>query len=416
MVQIIDENKPLSLSDRLVAGVGRASTQELPQILENMALKQRGIDVSGLRGYSRDVAIKEGMKNAMAIQAGRRTLPTQGNQPGLPQAQGVQQTQGIQPSQGTLPSTDRQGQVPVQQQRGKSFDIISPEQIEAVATRNATEKLNRGEITNLQNEIGLIQQQNANIAHYKAFQEETAAKAKMALEKVYPEATDEQRSIVGKKAEAYLQQGLSPAEVERRIAIDSKNLKNQIASIEKSLPPKRFYTRAKEAVLGTGRSEEKTRDSIRLKLKPLLDEGQFDTARLLLSKQGYAPEERETIISNLSEPTKKNLQGFVPIKKGAFHDDPSYRAFEPGTPEAQKFGENLQQTIQGDPATNLILLRKAYEDRGVDWRSFKDELDRLQTEDVFKPNDDQMKQIDFLDEPPLDRLDVLLHNFGFKGR
>jgi len=45
---------------------------------------------------------------------------------------------------------------------------------------------------------------------------------------------------------------------------------------------------------------------------------------------------------------KKNLQGFEPIKKGAFHDDPSYRAFKEGSPEAQKFGQNLQQTMQAD--------------------------------------------------------------------
>jgi len=414
MVQILDSNP--SFSQQLGAQLGKAGGTIAQQLAEDSILRKHGVDVAGLTGYARDVKIKEGIKRAALIGEGRRGLDPLGATPGNTQTPGIQSVQGQQAQPGTQPTSRQQMNQPIQQAQGQESKYVPPEQIKSLANRNAHEKLNRGIPTTIDAEVGLIEQDNARLAQHQARQEVAGAKARDALSKVYPDATDEQQAILARKAEQYITQGLSVGEQDRRMAVDAKNMKNQVSSIEKALPPKRFYTVAKEKLLGTGRSAEKTRESIRLKLKPLLDDAQFDTARTLLKNRGYGPEEAEAIVSNLSNETKKNLQGFEPIKKGAFHDDPSYRAFKEGSPEAQKFGQNLQQTMQADPATNLILLRKEYEDRGVDWRSFKDQLDNLQSQDVFKPNDDQMKQIDLLDQPPLDRLDVLLHNFGFKGR
>ena len=84
--------------------------------------------------------------------------------------------------------------------------------------------------------------------------------------------------------------------------------------------------------------------------------------------------------------------------------------------ENEVFAENLGQVLQNDPSANLILLRKAYEDRGVDWNSFKDVIDQMTLNGQFKPDPEQIKAMELLDNPPLDRLDAILHHFKFTGR
>ena len=139
------------------------------------------------------------------------------------------------------------------------------------------------------------------------------------------------------------------------------------------------------------------------------------------------------MISDLGEQTKKSLSEFnapsAPKEKNLKYkykegkkealpatQDPTYRTYA-NNPEGQKeFAQNLQKTLQSDPNTNLLLLRKAYEDKGVDWNTFKQEFDSFLESGQIQLNDNQMNMSKYLQEPPLDRLDKLLADFNFIGR
>ena len=87
------------------------------------------------------------------------------------------------------------------------------------------------------------------------------------------------------------------------------------------------------------------------------------------------------------------------------------------TEKQEIFTQNLAQTLQNDPATNLILLRRKYEDdKGVDWQLYKDSLNELISTGQFKPNADQFNQLDSLEQPPLDLLGKILYGIGIGGR
>ena len=88
MVQILDSNP--SFSQQLGAQLGKAGGTIAQQLAEDVMLKNKGVDVSGLTGYARDVAIKEGIKRAALIGQGRRELSVQGGTPGTMQTPGIQ--------------------------------------------------------------------------------------------------------------------------------------------------------------------------------------------------------------------------------------------------------------------------------------------------------------------------------------
>ena len=421
MVQILDSNP--SFSQQLGAQLGKAGGTIAQQLAEDVMLKNKGVDVSGLTGYARDVAIKEGIKRAALIGQGRRELSVQGGTPGTMQTPGIQPVEGNQSQPGTAPSP-RQIQAPPQQQRGVSKDIIPPEQIEAVAAQRAHAKLNRGVPTDLQTERGLIQQENANVAQYKQYQEQLGNLAEEEFTKAYKSAKPEEVASFRRKGEELATQGLSEAQVKKQLAIEARKYANEVKNL-RNIQGNRFYHKPGQIISGTSRSDEERRKSIRTAAKPFLDRGEYSVVRNELSKKGYGPEETEEIISNLSEQTKKSLNDFqnvpAPLKKvstmkGGDVNDPSYRAFA-NNPEGQKkFGQNLQSTLEKDPNSNLLLLRKAYQDKGVDCNAFKSELDNMLESGQWQPNDEQSKMLEYIQEPPLNILESLLHEMNIIGR
>jgi hypothetical protein len=428
MVQIL-ENNP-TFSQQLGRALGEQTGKFASNFAEDMALKKRGVDVAGLTGYARDVAIKEGIKRAALIEQGRRTLGPQG---GTAQTQGskaIQPTQAAQPAAGAMP-TSRQpsSQRP---QGGTSKIIIPPEQIEAEAARRGTEKLNRGVPTDLQSEIALIQQENANVSQYQGYQKTIGDQAEAELGKVYKRATPEESAYFRRKGEGLATQGLSQAQIDRELARDARNFTNQLKKLDET-PGARARHKVGQAFKGTGRTDEQRRREIQAAAKPLLDEGLYESVRNRLHSNGYGPEETESLISDLSEQAKKSLSDFnAPAapkdknfkykykegKKEALQatQDPTYRTYANNPQGQQEFAQNLQKTLQSDPNTNLLLLRKAYEDKGVDWNTFKQEFDSLLESGQIQLNDDQMNMSEYLQEPPLDRLDKLLADFNFIGR
>ena len=416
MIQILDSNP--SFSQQLGAQLGKAGGTVAQQLAEDAVLKRKGIDVSGLTGYARDVAIKEGVKRAALIGEGRRSLGPQGATPGSLPNQGIKPVQGQQAQPGTQP-TSRQQASPI----GQSKIIIPPEQLEAVATQRAREKLNRGQPTDLQTEIGLIQQENANTAQYKQYQEQLGNQAEEELLKAYKSAKPEEIASFRRKGEELATQGLSESQIKKQLAIDSRKYANEVKNL-RNVQGARAHHKAGQFFSGTGRSDEERKKSIRTAAKPFLDRGEHSVVRNQLSSKGYGPEEIESIISDLSEQTKKSLNDFqnvkqpfsskLGIKSGT--QDPTYRAFKNNPEGQQKFGQSLQETLQKDPNANLLLLRKAYEDKGVDWNSFKTEFDNLMEGGQFQPNDEQSKMLDYIQEPPLDRLERMLADLNWWGR
>ncbi len=67
-----------------------------------------------------------------------------------------------------------------------------------------------------------------------------------------------------------------------------------------------------------------------------------------------------------------------------------------------------QETLTSDPSSNLILLRKAYDQKGVQWDEFKDQLNSLILSGEIKLNEDQFKMLNILEQPRLDNLDKIL--------
>jgi hypothetical protein len=425
MVQVLESNP--SFGQQLGRALGEQGGKFASQFAEDMALKRHGIDVTGLTGYARDVGIKEQMKRAAMIEQGRRTLTPQGGTAQTQGTMGAQPVQGNQPTPGQMPPSRKPSQE--RPLGGTSKIIIPPEQIEAEATRRATEKLNRGVATDLQTEVGLIHQDNANVAQYQEYQTQTGNEAVEALEKYYPGANEQQKDSFRKIGEQAALMGLSRGETKAYLTQESRRFSNELRNLEK-VQGARARHKIGQAIKGTLKSTEERDRATRAAIKPFLDRGDYTTVRDELSRKGYGPEEIESYVSTLSEPIKKTMGGFNGPKEPSFLEkkrrqlpgvaegvtDPTFRSYR-NDPEGQKqFATNLQQTLQSDPNVNLILLRKAYEDKGVDWSTFKDEFDNLINGGQFSPTDDQINMLDKLQEPPLDRLDKILSNFNLIGR
>ena len=123
------------------------------------------------------------------------------------------------------------------------------------------------------------------------------------------------------------------------------------------------------------------------------------------------------LISSLGESTNKTLAE-MPKVRGFFSFNDVAPEWMRGLSEEkqQAFTNNLGEVLEKDPSTNLVLLRKAYEDKGVDWKEFKNSMDSMIAEGKFKPSDDQLKALDILTQPPLDRLDKILFSLKLTGR
>lgn len=446
---------------------------DLMQTKENTALKKYGIDLTdiydpGLRqqfattGYQQNIAMEKA-KNSSQVNYNRpssqpinkTTVPTnQAPASGINQVQqGVQAGKNQLPlhSQATIPNltTQGSGNAPVNATTGQIEPVLDVNQLFEEGKRIAAEERAQGNAVTDQQGFDIANAvNNARITHNANVEAERSSRresqkdygdiATNAVGKYFPQGTASPKieAMFQKKAEEYAAGNDSEAQIKAKLFKDAKDLKDAISNIESSPKPKRAWTKAAQKSLGTGREAENEERAIRNKLKPLLEMGLYDESRVALAKTGRYPEEIESLVTSQGENTKRVLAEFIPIKKVKA---PQKEAFSPVDPyeiisnigkpwqvfvpkeiykpqDIQNFGQNLGATLQNDPSTNLILLRKAYEDKGVDWRLFKDELDRIVDEGLFAMNPEQKNQYDRLDEPPLDGLDKILFDFNLKGR
>jgi hypothetical protein len=444
MVQIIEEQPSFAQElgrgagktlGNFAGGLGMGALEARERKLENAALAKRGIDVSGLTGRAREIAIEEGMKRAALLGQGQRTFQEEGELGATPtqgslsnqvltgnQADRAQRTSPRQ-AESTITqqraAVAQQGDAPTTQTR-TSKSIIPADEIESEARRRGKIKISQGIPTDLQTEMQLIDQENDRNIKYRQVQDKYGADAENALRTVFPKANPVQLSNFAKRGEQYARAGLSEGEVKKQAALDARQYRDELGTL-KDVQGARVRHKIGQAIKGTSRSDEARKQSIRLAAKPFLDRGEYDEVRGELRDKGYGPEEIEELISDLGEQTKKSLAEFVPptlekpkmfkykYEKGKKvslppTQDPTYRTYINNPEGQQEFAKNLQNTLINDPNANLILLRKAYEDKGVDWDTFGNEYNNLLLSGQISQTEEQRKMADYLAEPPMNLL------------
>lgn len=340
------------------------------------------------------------------------------------------------------------GNMPQPETKGQKMPVLDPNQINQEGSRIAQESRAQGIPMTDQEGMQIADQQNQRIMQYNQSveadqQQKVNAQIKYGqravekIERVLPDASDEIKAIFQKKGEEAAKVYDSEADTDRYLSKEANKFKNDIANVKKNLPSPTVFTQTMDRLQGNERAQEKKINDIRIKLDPLLKDGLFDTAREILSENGYSPEDRESIISNLGEGAKKTLAQLPDFKSkttkpGLFAAGKIDRKagkivpagmkikdgeVVPGGLDEEDYGtvrDNLSSVLKADPSTNLILLRKAYQDqKGVDWMDFKDVINELLSkspqEGGITLNEDQFNQLNStLDEPPISPLGRIL--------
>ena len=250
-------------------------------------------------------------------------------------------------------------------------------------------------------------------------QKEYGQRAADELLKKYPEATSEQQAIFQKYGEQEAAKGKSESDINRSIAKKAEQFKNSIVNVKKSASAPRLQNKLQRAFEGTYKDVEQASKDLRSHLQPILDLGLYDTARNLLTDLGYYPEEREAIINPLSEHEKVVLNKVPEAvrKQKPVYGAPAtlYPRYDYAPDQLQNIQQGLQDLKNADPNFSLVLSRKAFEDKGYDWRMFKDAFNQLE-EQGFELTDDQKIQKINLDTPPLNDIQRVLQGINIIGR
>jgi hypothetical protein len=344
-----------------------------------------------------------------------------------------------------------EGVTPEPRNSGQIRPELNEEEILAAAQDTVNQKIAQGLPADLNEELNIFrsiendkklgnQQVEADREKRLALQEKYGVMGEGAYKTYFGENADpEHLAWFGRKGEAYALEGKTDSEIKQLLAKDARKLKNDIKKIENTIGPLRSV---RSLLAQDSRKQERKYQDINIKLQPLLKEGLYNDARNLLEGIGYQPEEREQIITKgLGENTNKVLVKMPPVKKiekasllqsgkiqkdenGKKHIVPAGMELKKGEvvnqtlPEEDVniFQDNLRNVFKADPKTNLLLLRKAYEEKGIDWQTFKNGLNDLIESGEVNLDEDQDEFLDLLETPPLSRLGELLHGLGLQGR
>lgn len=449
MVQIIPANqrpRKRTFGEQLSEGVQKAipmAQQYYEQHKENEALKARGIDVAGITDpTTRSQIISQELQQGRKQKTAEASIGAQEQDQGLYQKKEMPEFQtGIKKTPIDISEiTDRrqyQGVIPQIGSTGQKVPVLDPNQASQIASQRAQFKTQSGVPTTFEQEYQQVQSENnQRIKHNQLVDEEKqnkavaeeayGAKGVENLKRVIENPSLEQEALFTRKGIEAAKSGEDQAGINKMLANEAVKYKNTIAAVKKSLGPERLGS--PQSILGESRDAEKKILDMRLKLDPLLKEGQYDTARNLLSELGYGLEERESIVSSLPEGTMKSLAEFpvlqikepAHLKSGRF--GPTAKTLEqrakPNITDEQKqlVNTSVSDIVKKDPSTNLILLRSKFGPKNVDWQDFKDAINYSIMEGGFVLNDDQFKHLKYLDEPPLNALDNILHGMNLIGK
>jgi hypothetical protein len=256
--------------------------------------------------------------------------------------------------------------------------------------------------------------------------------AKDEIKRVLPGVSSEQEAVLMKEAEEAAGRNASEADIKRYSAKAANKLKNTISNIERGLNAPRIQNKLARSILGKGSTLPQAMKDAKAQVAPLLDLGLYDTARNLLATSNFYPEEREEIVfgkpaayieetmENIpkgkrnrtdQDDTFKQLMGGLPNVPEFYYEPESYDYLKDSI--ASLFNSPNRQNLD----VNLIQLRKLAEDRGYDWRIYKDVLNELFNDGVIDLTDDQLIQLNsYLNEPPLDNIGKILYKLNLRGR
>lgn len=402
--------------------------------LEDAALKKRGIDVEGLRGETRAEVIAHDLaygrkKNNIDLmrekdydqdederpRGNNRTEPTNKKEK-LSGSMGLEQE--IEPKKGLYTQKTTRGEL----QPVKSFEQVQQEGI-----KKARYVSENGGLMSDQEGIALANQKNNEIitsneriqGEEKALQSEKSnmnqrgqaiALGTIGEDKLTPEVAN----YFGKRAELLAEMVKTESDLDKALEGEIRAYKNAVAIAENSInEPERVG-------IGQDRLGPKAITDLKTKLEPLLKMGLYDKARDILSVKGYGPEERETIVSSLSESTNKTLGGMpkIPSKSKLEYKKGYPESISDYTPsERNMINDVVTETFANDPSANLILLRKAMrEEKNVDWRAYKDGLDFAIYTGKLEMTPEQLQQYSKMSEPDETPLEGLLRAFGVGGK
>lgn len=329
---------------------------------------------------------------------------------------------------------EQPGNLPQAATSGLKRPVLSETEMLNQARRIAAEETKNGNPTTVPQALEGIRAQNQdNIAYNEgvekerkervATQREYGEKSAAALQKVLPDATDEQLAVFRKKGEDIAGRHQSEADIERSIAKEAIKFKNQISSVRSSLSAPRIQNKLQRKFLGTDKDFQAAAKDLKTKLDPLLKEGLYDTSRKLLSEIGYYPEEIESVVSPLNTRAQNIINSTPSVQsttKSPFSksgkDKSPFSQITYGERQRENLRESLREIFKNDPNSSVVLLRKGFEDKNYDWRVFKDVIDDMIASEEFVPTDDQRNQLNYLETPPLNNLEKVLHGLNLIGR
>lgn len=449
MVQILPANqrpRQRTFGEQLSEGVKKAipmAQQYYDQYKENEALKAKGVDVTGITDpTTRSQIIGQELQQGKKQKIAEASIGAQDQGQGLYQKKEMPEFEtGIKKAPINIGEISEkrqdQGNIPQLGSTGQKVQVLDPNQLKQAAIQKAQFLTQSGVPTTVEQTYQQLQTENNEaINHNQLVDTENLNKAKAEeaygnkaveiFKKVYENPSVEQEALFKRKGIEAAKSGADQAEIETMMAKEAVKYKNTIAAVKKSLGPERLGST--QSIFGESRDSEKKILDMRLKLDPLLKEGQYDTARNLLSELGYGLEERESIVSSLPEGTMKSLAEFpvlqikepAHLKSGRF--GPTAKTLEqrakPNLTDEQKelVNTSVSNILKNDPSSNLILLRSKFGPKNVNWQDFKDAVNYSIMEGGFVLNDDQFKHLKYLDEPPLNNLDILLHGMNLTGK
>lgn len=330
----------------------------------------------------------------MEPMAQRQQAPTFMNQP---------QTQAQQNFPTAVGPQGGPGQVPQEATTGQKQRILSPAERIPEAKKLAAERTKAGIPTTAKEALEEIKENEKEKQAYneaidkeleqrRKGQQTYGQKAVDYLKNVLPEASPELQARFQKLGEEASRKGDSEADINAYLAKKATDLGDQITNIRKSLSAPRIQNYIQRKANGDYREFEDAAKDVRNHLKPLLDQGLYDTARVELQDLGYGPEERDMIINPLDERSKVVLNGIPEVPKASKH--PSFLMAERGPADKNNIKEALIGLKNSNPNFSLLLARKALEDKGYDWRSFKNAVNEMIEEGQFEYSGDQKNNQD----------------------
>ena len=450
--QGLRENLPRNIEKGYERGLLQNSIGDIAKLANNpnasdlditLAAMKAGAGIPGSERYLGQI-IPELIKNAQANRS--RNIPQPGEQPGMnrdrqpmPQQQNNGQTLPqfmggkTNPSQQTnqffptnQPPGAGPGNVPQEATSGIKLPLLDPRDQISEARKLQDESKRAGRPLDFKDSLELVKQSEAEKRFYNEqidkelgqrvkAQETYGKKAVEYLTENYPEATQEMKTIFQKKGEEESRSGRSEADINRHLSKEATRFANSINNVKEDLSAPRFFNKIARGINGDYKTFDKSAEDLRGALKPLIDEGLYDTARSLLQEQNYGLEEREMIINPLSQRAQSVMNQLPKVPSKPASGIPHEMALQQRNTDIEPLKDSLRQLQEIDPNFSLVLGRKAAEDKNYDWREYKDAVNQLQQEGV-EFSQDQLNQISNLNTPSLNLLGKILHGLDLIGR